>query len=129
MDEVYRISNASLVLRLIHYLTFNATIPIQFLTVIHQDMYWVIRLKCPDILSIHLQKDIDAFLREIGDPFVPKANICNALNDLEMGRSPVQVMRTYCVAVISHGNPSATEVNIFRQDFTARLGYCPCNLS
>ena len=129
MDTVFRIPNASLVLRLIHFLTSHPEIPLHFLTVLHQDMHWVIRLKCPRSLPEALRQDLEAFLLEIGDPYSPPVLICHVLDNLALGRSPVEVMQTYKVAVISHGKPSSTEVNIFRQDFIARLGYCPCNLS
>lgn len=128
MDELFVLENASLVLRLIHHLTSNGSFPLKFLTVIHEDADWIVRLKSSRLLPRPQEKDLDAFLWEIGVPCQPSLSLTQALMDLELGRSPVEVMQQYRVVVVSHGIPSAIEVEFFRRDFMARLGYCPCTL-
>jgi hypothetical protein len=45
------------------------------------------------------------------------------------GQSPVDVMRRYQVAVVSHGKPEKEEIEAFRQHFIRGLGYCPQTLA
>jgi hypothetical protein len=52
-----------------------------------------------------------------------------ALWSLEAGQSPVDVMRRYQVAIVSHGNPEREEIETFRQQFVRGLGYCPETLA
>ncbi|MEM9137080.1 MAG: hypothetical protein AAGB01_07000 [Cyanobacteria bacterium P01_F01_bin.42] len=128
MDELFALANASLVLRLIHYLNHTSPVSLQFLTVIYEDSSWLVRLKSADRPSQSQERDLEAFLWEIGDPCNPQAILREALLDLELGQSPVAVMRQHQIVVISHGAPSALEVEIFRRDFIARLGYTPLTL-
>jgi hypothetical protein len=48
---------------------------------------------------------------------------------LESGQTPVDVMRRYQVAVVSHGSPEREEIEAFRQQFVRGLGYCPETLA
>lgn len=128
MDELFVLNNASLVLRLIHHLTNHLDIPLKFLTVLYEDSDWIIRLKSAMLPSREQEQNLEAFLLEIGEPCHPSATLSQALMDLELGRTPVEVMQQYKIVVVSHGIPSALEVEIFRRDFIARLGYCPCTL-
>jgi hypothetical protein len=52
-----------------------------------------------------------------------------ALWSLEAGQNPVDVMRRYQVAIVSHGNPERKEIEAFRQQFVRGLGYCPETLA
>ena len=128
MDELFILKNASLVLRLVHHLTDNVSIPLDFLTVIYEDSNWIIRVKSLQPFPRDREKDLEAFLWEIGAPCAPNSVLSQALLDLELGRSPVDVMKQFRVVVVSHGLPSAIEVEIFRRDLISRLGYCPCTL-
>ena len=48
---------------------------------------------------------------------------------LETGQSPVDVMRRYQVAIVSHGVPDSAEITTFRTEFVRGLGYCPETLA
>jgi hypothetical protein len=48
---------------------------------------------------------------------------------LETGQSPIDVMRRYQVAIVSHGTPDQQDIEAFRQQFTKGLGYCPETLA
>jgi hypothetical protein len=52
-----------------------------------------------------------------------------ALWGLETGQTPVEVMRRYQVAIVSHGQPDRLEIEEFRQQFVQGLGYCPETLA
>ena len=48
---------------------------------------------------------------------------------LENGQSPIDVMRRYQVAIVSHGKPDREEIEAFRRQFVMGLGYCPETLA
>jgi len=48
---------------------------------------------------------------------------------LETGQSPIDVMRRYQVAIVCHGTPDQQDIEVFRQQFTKGLGYCPETLA
>jgi hypothetical protein len=52
-----------------------------------------------------------------------------ALWGLQIGQSPVEVMRRYQVAVVSHGKPDREDIEAFRRQFVMGLGYCPETLA
>lgn len=129
MDELFSLENASLVLRLIDHLMENLAIPLKFFTVIYEDSNWMVRFKSLRQLPREQEKNLEAFLWEIGSPCIPSLKMSQALMDLELGRSPVDVMQRYRIVVVSHGIPSAIEVEFFRREFISLLGYCPCTLT
>lgn len=125
MDYLYYIGNASLVLRVIEYLKSGITEPIEFATVLHQLDGWVVRVVCNSRWSVHRQKNLRAFLEELGVVYRPTPRLRRVLFDLEDGHSPIEVMQRYQVAVIVHGQPDRSEIESFRQQFIQGLGYCP----
>lgn len=129
MDYLYYLGNASLVFRVVNYLRLAQALPIRFLTVIHQLNGWVVRVKTAPACTDRQKGDFRAFLNELGIPYRADGRLKQVLHNLELGRSPVEVMRRYQVAVIAHGSPELTEIQAFREQFIQGLGYCPETLA
>ncbi|HBB34055.1 MAG TPA: hypothetical protein DDZ80_22720 [Cyanobacteria bacterium UBA8803] len=129
MDYVYFLANASLTLRVVEYLHSMSQLPLQFLTVIHQIDGWVIKVKMTRPITPQQHGDFRAFMSELGIPYEPDIRLQMALWSLETGQSPIDVMRRYQVAVVSHGSPDRGDIEAFRQQFTMGLGYCPETLA
>src|SRR6476469_10617546 len=125
MEYLYYLGNASLTLRVVEHLHGTNLLPLLFMTVIHQIDCWVVKFKMNRYLSPQEDGDFRAFLNELGIPYEPEILIQMALWSLETGQSPIDVMRRYQVAVVSHGNPDRSDIEVFRQQFTRGLGYCP----
>ncbi|BAQ62764.1 hypothetical protein GM3708_3170 [Geminocystis sp. NIES-3708] len=125
MEYVYFLGNASLILRVINYFETMTFLKSASLTVIHQINGWVIRIKIPLVLSFQEDCNIKAFLTELGTPYNPGVRLEIVFWSLDMGDSPVRVMRNYRVAIVSHGKPDLDRIEIFRQEFTRGLGYQP----
>lgn len=129
MDYLYFLANASLTLRVVEYLRSMPHLPVQFMTVIHQIDGWVVKVKMYSPLTPHQHGDFRAFMNELGIPYDPEIRLQMALWSLETGQSPIDVMRRYQVAVVSHGTPDKSDIEAFRQQFTMGLGYCPETLA
>lgn len=129
MEYLYHFANASLTLRLIEYLQQQSEIPLDFVSVIHYIDSWIVKVRVKPCLNSHIQQDFQAFLCELGFPAYPPIFVKMALRSLEVGYSPVEVMRRYQVVVVSHGLPKQDEIEEFRQQFTRGLGYCPPHLA
>lgn len=129
MDYLYYLGNASLTLRVVEHLRGNKILPVQFMTVVHQINGWAVRVKM--LCSITPQQDGDfrAFMNELGVSYQANIHLRMALWALETGQLPVEVMRRYQVAVVSHGSPDQTEIEEFRHQFIQGLGYCPETLA
>jgi len=128
MQYLYYLGNASLTLRVVEYFNRN-DFPIKFLTVINQFDGWIINVKMKSFVSVEKDKDIRAFLSELGIIYSPSDLISKVLSSLEAGQSLVNVMKRYKVAVVSHGRPQSDEIEVFRQSYIRGLGYCPQNLA
>ncbi|MBD1850392.1 hypothetical protein [Leptolyngbya sp. FACHB-711] len=129
MDYIYYLANASLTLRIVEYLHSMPWLPVRFVTVIHQIDGWVIKVKLSRPLDAQDDGDFRSFLNELGIPYEPEIRVRMALWGLETGQTPVEVMRRYQVAVVSHGNPDRSEIEDFRKQFVQGLGYCPETLA
>jgi hypothetical protein len=129
MDYIYYLANASLTLRIVEYLHSMPWLPVRFITVIHQIDGWVIKVKLSRPLDAQEDGDFRSFLNELGIPYEPEIRVRMALWGLETGQTPVEVMRRYQVAVVSHGNPDRSEIEDFRRQFVQGLGYCPETLA
>ena len=129
MEYLYYLANASLTLRVVQYLHARPQIPVSFITVIHQIDGWVVRVKLDYQLSEDRDGDIRAFLNELGIRYEPPMRVQMALWSLEAQQNPVEVMRRYQVAIVSHGSPDKEEIEAFRQQFVRGLGYCPETLA
>ncbi|MBF2086147.1 hypothetical protein [Thermoleptolyngbya sp. C42_A2020_037] len=129
MEYIYYLANASLTLRVVEYLHNTPWLPVRFMTVIHQIDGWVVKVKLERCLDAGRDGDFRAFLNELGIAYEPDIRVRMALWGLETGQSPVDVMRRYQVAVVSHGSPDGEEIEEFRQQFVQGLGYCPETLA
>lgn len=129
MEYLYYLANASLTLRVVEYLHTMPWLPVRFMTVIHQIDGWVVKVKLSRALDPQEDGDFRAFLNELGIPYEAEIRVRMALWGLETGQSPVEVMRRYQVAVVSHGSPDRSEIEEFRKQFVQGLGYCPETLA
>ncbi|MGG6292878.1 hypothetical protein ACQ4M4_00520 [Leptolyngbya sp. AN02str] len=129
MEYIYYLANASLTLRIVEFLHQASWLPVRFLTVIHQIDGWVVKVKLDALIPPEEDADFRAFLNELGIPYEPDIRVRMALWGLEIGQSPVSVMRRYQVAVVSHGYPDRGEIEEFRRQFVSGLGYCPETLA
>jgi hypothetical protein len=128
-EYIYYLANASLTLRIVEYLHSTSWLFVRFMTVIHQIDGWVIKVKLNSSLDPQQDGDFRAFLNELGIPYDPEIRVRMALWGLETGQTPIEVMRRYQVAVVSHGNPDRREIEEFRKQFVQGLGYCPETLA
>ncbi len=129
MEYLYYLANASLTLRIVQHLHARPQIPVSFVSVIHQIDGWVVRIKLTEAISAQQDGDFRAFLNELGISYTPPMRVQMALWSLQAGQYPVEVMRRYQVAIVSHGNPEKGEIEAFRQQFVRGLGYCPETLA
>lgn len=129
MEYTYYLANASLTLRVVEHLLGASRLPLLFMTVIHQIDGWVIRIKMEDAIEVSDSEDFRAYMNELGIPYDPGIRVRMALWGLETGQSPIDVMRRYQVAIVSHGKPDREEIEAFRRQFVMGLGYCPETLA
>jgi hypothetical protein len=128
-EYTYFLANASLALRVMEYLQRQNQLGVKFVTAIHQIDGWVIKIKLATALNRRQDGDLQAFLVELGILYQPDTRMAMALCSLELGASPLEVMRRYQVAVVSHGTPEKKDIETFRYQFTKGLGYCPETLA
>lgn len=129
MDYIYHLANASLTLRVVEHLLQMSSLPLCWMTVIHQIDGWVVKVRLHNSVESWASEDFRAYLTELGIPHEPSIRLRMALWGLETGQSPVDVMRRYQVAVVSHGKPDSEEIEAFRNQFVMGLGYCPETLA
>ena len=129
MEYLYFLANASLTQRIVDFLHSNRQLPVYSVTVLHQIDGWVVKVKMREFLNPQMDGDFRAYLNELGIPYEPEVRVKMALWSLDAGQSPVEVMRRYQVAVVSHGRPDREEIEAFRRQFVNGLGYCPETLA
>lgn len=129
MDYLYFLPNASLTLRVIEYLRHMNYFPTSCITVIHQINGWIIKIKFSKSLTPQQHGNFRAYMNELGIPYNPEIRMQMVFWSLDTGQSPIDVMRRYQVAIVSHGNPDVSDIEAFRQQFTRGLGYCPETLA
>lgn len=129
MDYLYYLANASLTLRVIEYLRAMSYAPHCSMTVIHQINGWIVKVKFHQPMTPHKHGDFKAFMNELGIPYESEIRMQMVFWSLDTGQSPIDVMRRYQVAIVSHGSPDINDIEAFRQQFTRGLGYCPETLA
>ncbi len=129
MEYTYYLANASLTLRIVEHLLASPHLSLEFMTVIHQIDGWVTRIKLNTSTAAWVSEDFRAYLNELGVAYDPGMRVRMALWALEVGQAPVDVMRRYQVAIVSHGKPDREDIEAFRRQFVMGLGYCPETLS
>jgi hypothetical protein len=129
MDYLYFLANASLSLRVIEYLQVMKNLSVSSLTVIHQIDGWIVKVRFEHHLTPQQHGDFRAVMSELAIPYDPEIRLQMVFWSLETGQSPIDVMRRYQVAIVSHGSPDSNDIEAFRQQFTRGLGYCPETLA
>ncbi len=129
MEYIYFLGNASLTLRIIKHLRQMPYLSPSIMTVIHQIDGWIIKVKLVTPLNQKQDGDFRAYLSELGIPYQPEIRLQMVFWSLDTGQSPIEVMRRYQVAIVSHGRPDCADIVAFRQQFTRGLGYCPETLA
>jgi hypothetical protein len=129
MDYLYFLANASLTLRVIEYLRVMTNFPVSSMTAIHQIDGWIVKVKFTRALTPQQHGDFRAFMTELGIAYEPEIRLQMVFWSLETGQSAVDVMRRYQVAIVAHGSPDTKDIEVFRQQFTRGLGYCPETLA
>ncbi|MFW6358009.1 MAG: hypothetical protein ACOC0N_02155 [Chroococcales cyanobacterium] len=129
MDYIYFFANASLTLRVVDYLRKRTHLSVSLITVIHQIDGWIVKVKLRLPLCPQEHGNFTAYMSELGIPYQPDIRLQMALWSLETGQSPIEVMRRYQVAVVSHGIPDESDIEAFCEQFTQGLGYCPETLA
>lgn len=129
MDYLYYLANASLTLRVIDYLRTMSHGQDASITVVHQIDGWIVKVRFAQSLHPRQHGDFQAYMSELGITYEPEMRLQMVFWSLETGQSPVEVMRRYQVAIVSHGKPDTKEIEAFRQQFTKGLGYCPETLA
>ena len=128
-EHLYSFANASLTLRVIEYLRDQKNLPLDSVAVINLIDCWLVKVKMKNYIDIEIDKDIRAFFLEMGIPYQPSAQIAMALQELEAGKSPTEVMNRHQVVIVAHGKPEKEEIEVFREQIVDRLGYCPRNMA
>jgi sulfur carrier protein ThiS len=90
---------------------------------------WLIKICLKSSIPHQLDKNLQAFLNEMGVTCQPSTKVLDALCSLEQGESPTVVMNQYQVVIVAHGKPETEEIEIFRDQIVNRLGYCPQNMA
>ena len=129
MDYLYYFANASLTLRAIEHLQQMTHLQGSIMTVVHKIDGWILKIKFQQPITSQQQGDFRAFMNELGISYQPEMRLQMVFWSLETGQSPIDVMRRYQVAVVSHGTPEPKDIEVFRQQFTRGLGYCPETLA
>ncbi|MGF1460478.1 MAG: hypothetical protein ACFBSG_15810 [Leptolyngbyaceae cyanobacterium] len=86
---------------------------------------WVTHLRLHPDVDVERGYNCRAVLNENGRPYHPTLSLVLALQDLDAGHEPTQVMNRFHLAIVSHGAPNPAEVGCFQKQFVAGLGYCP----
>jgi hypothetical protein len=129
MEYLYYLENVSLVLQLMEYLHDRPQLKVSYVTVITTIDGWVIRIRLRHQPSPQEDSNFRSILSELGILYSPPKQIQLALWSLAGGKSPVEAMRRYQVAVISHGQPNIEEIEAWRQHFIKGLAYCSQTLT
>ena len=129
MDYLYYFANASLTLRAIEHLQQMTHLQGSIMTVVHKIDGWILKIKLRQPITSGQHGDFRAFMNELGISYQPEMRLQMVFWSLETGQSPIDVMRRYQVAVVSHGTPEPKDIEAFRQQFTRGLGYCPETLA
>lgn len=129
MDYLSFLGNASLTLRIIDHLKGMRYSSPCTMTVIHQINGWIVKVRFEHPLHPVEASNFNAYLQELGIPYQPEVRFRMVFWSLETGQTPIDVMRRYQVAIVSHGTPEMNEIEAFRQQFSRGLGYCPETLA
>ena len=128
-EYIYSFPNASCTLRAIVYLRNNDRAYLDSVAVINLIDRWLISLNIKSSIPTRLVKNLQAFLEEMGSVSLASGKIRSALDSLERGESPTEIMNRDRVVIVAYGKPETEEIEIFRDRVVSGLGYCPQNMA
>ena len=128
-EYIYSFPNTSCTLRAIALLQNKYQAYINSVAVINSIDRWLIKVNLKSLIPHQFKQNLKAFLSEMGSVAQPSSKIQKALNSLERGEQPTDVMNRYQVVIVSHGKPEIEEIEIFRDRVVDGLGYCPQNMA
>jgi hypothetical protein len=128
-EYIYSFHNTSCTLRVIKHLRRKYQSHLNSVVVINLIDRWLIKICLKSFIPHQLDKNLQAFLNEMGVICQPSTKVLDALWSLEQGESPTVVMNQYQVVIVAHGKPETEEIEIFRDQIVDRLGYCPQNMA
>ena len=128
-EYIYSFPNTSCTLRAIVYLQNKYQGYLDSVAVINLIDRWLISLKIKSSIPCQLAKNLQAFLEEMGCVSQPTGKIRSALDSLERGESPTEIMNRDRVVIVAYGKPETEEIEIFRDRVVSGLGYCPQNMA
>ena len=127
-EYIYSFPNTSCTLRAIAHLRNKHQSYLDSVAVINLIDRWLVKLNLKNSIPYRLEKNLQAFLNEMGSVSQPSSKILKALASLECGESPTDVMNRDRVVIVAYGKPETEEIEIFRDSVVDRLGYCPQNM-
>lgn len=128
MNFVYCFSNISLTQRVLLYLEKTLKRSVESVTVIFLNDFWVVRIKLKATIDAGLLAHCRAVLNENGFPYQLSPQLEPVIQSLDAGCDALAAMNKHRIAIISHGHPTTEELEHFRAQFLAGLGYCPSSL-
>ena len=128
-EYIYSFPNTSCTLRAIAYLRYKYKAYFDSVTVINLIDCWLVRLNVKSSIPYQLAKNLQAFFEEMGSVSQPSAKIRSAIDSLDRGESPTEIMNRDRVAIVAYGKPETEEIEIFRDRVVSGLGYCPQNMA
>ena len=128
-EYIYSFPNTSCTLAIIEYLRRQHRSHLDSVAVINLIDRWIVKLNLKSSIPDRIEKNLQAVLNEMGSISQPSDKILQAINSLERGESPTDVMNRYQVVIVVHGKPETEEIEIFRDRIVERLGYCPQNMA
>ena len=128
-EYIYSFPNTSCTLAIIKHLRRKHQLHLDSVAVINLVDRWIVKLNLKSLIPDRIEKNLQAVLNEMGSISQPSPKILDAIDSLEQGESPTDVMNRYQVVVVVHGKPETEEIEIFRDRLVERLGYCPQNMA
>ena len=128
-EYLHSFANASFTLRVIEHLRRQYQSTLESVTVANLIDSWLVKVKLKQSISPQLALNLAAFLNEMGISYQPSALVAKALAELEAGESPTKIMNRYHLVIVAYGKPEKEEIEVFREEIVARLGYCPQNMA
>lgn len=131
MEYLYALDNANLTLRVVEFLRYDDTLPLDTVTVLHRREGWILCVRFKWLPHPQQMRDLQAVMLEFGRSYQPSPLIEEVLHRLAIGQPLLEIMQIYQfrVAVVSHGQPTPLEIESFREQFIQGLGYCPPSLA
>lgn len=128
-EYIYSFPNTSCTLRTIAYLQNKYRAYIDSVTVINLIDRWLISLNIKSSIPDGLCQNLQAFMEEMGSVTLASGKIRSALDSLQRGESPTEIMNRERVVIVAYGKPETEEIEIFRDRVVSGLGYCPQNMA